>query len=407
MKTTPRFYISNNLKELLKEIIFLPFSKSKNNIKSLQKLLNSKYIIITNYGRSAFFHILRYLKSIDNRQEVLISSYNFYEVINSIVYAGLKPIFFDLKKNSLDSNYKDILAKINKKTLAIVITHLNGKNGTLNKIKKICNKKKIILIEDCAVALNYKKKEVGKSADFSFYSLNMTKNLNGVTGGIIKCKNKKNFKKLSKNMKITKFSNLNYKNYFLMFCIKILISESIYKHFFRLIRKLRENKITFLSYLYKLNYKPKIENKIPFYYLNNHPKINSRILNSNYSKFFRETDKRIENNKYYYKKLNKIKNILALIEKKNLDHLTMEFPILLKNKNKKIYSYLLENNFDLREIYYKNCNNLKIYNKFKNKNIQYAKSIEDRILCFPNHPEINHNYINELTKKIKSFFKND
>ena len=264
MKTTARFYISNNLKELLKEIIFLPFSKSKNNIKSLQKLLNSKYIIITNYGRSAFFHILRYLKSIDNRQEVLISSYNFYEVINSIVYAGLKPIFFDLKKNSLDSNYKDILAKINKKTLAIVITHLNGKNGALNKIKKICNKKKIILIEDCAVALNYKKKEVGKSADFSFYSLNMTKNLNGVTGGIIKCKNKKNFKKLSKNMKITKFSNLNYKNYFLMFCIKILISESIYKHFFRLIRKLREKKITFLSYLYKLNYNLKLKTKFLF-----------------------------------------------------------------------------------------------------------------------------------------------
>ena len=61
------------------------------------------------------------------------------------------------QKNFIDSNYRtaqidenEIIKKINKNTKAIIIVHLYGYVCNIPKVKRICDKKKIFLIEDCA-----------------------------------------------------------------------------------------------------------------------------------------------------------------------------------------------------------------------------------------------------------------
>ena len=147
MNIISRFYISNKLTELIKIItinFFLKNKLKKNQLK-LFRIFDSKNLIITNYGRGAFYQILKFIKFKENRNEVLISGYNFFEIINAVIYSGLKPVFYDLEKNSLDADYSSLKSKISKKTCAVLVTHFNGYNNSLDKIKKICSKKKNLL----------------------------------------------------------------------------------------------------------------------------------------------------------------------------------------------------------------------------------------------------------------------
>ena len=85
-----------------------------------------------------------------------------------------------------------MLKKINAKTKAIIAVHLTGISVEIDKILKICKKKNIILIEDCAHALgtSFKSKHVGNfgiAGSFSFYP---TKQLTTGEGGMVVTNNK-------------------------------------------------------------------------------------------------------------------------------------------------------------------------------------------------------------------------
>ena len=134
---------------------------------------------------------------------------------------------------------------------------------------------------------------------------------------------------------------------------------------------------------------------------------NKNYKMNNIKKFKNETEIRIKNNNLYYKSFTDIKNINSLISKNKLNHLTIEYPVVLNSKKTKInlYNYLLKEGFDLRKFYYRNCANIKIYKKFQRERLKNSQDIEDKILSFPNHPKIDEIYIKRLKSKIIFFFK--
>ena len=54
---------------------------------------------------------------------------------------GFKPVFVDIDLKTLSSSSEEILNKINKKTLAVFITHAQGFNGFTDKLIKELKKK--------------------------------------------------------------------------------------------------------------------------------------------------------------------------------------------------------------------------------------------------------------------------
>ena len=393
------FFINNSFLELLYAIIKKP-NKPKIK-KKLKKVFFSENIILTNFGRTAFFFILKFLKIREpSKKEVLVSSYNFFEIINMIIYNKLIPVFYDLDKHSLNLNIKDVKKKINKNTLCIVITHFNGFDTNTFKIKKLANKKKIKLIEDCAISLNTNlNSPISKSGDFSFYSLNFTKNLSSITGGIIKT-NRSNFKKLNKIIFNSNFSIFHsFKNFLALFLLKIISNKYLY-NLFHLLLKFNERPI---RKIFDLNYKIKVENEIPKNYLNNLSDRNFNILDYSIKKLTSQNQIRIQNNLEYFKLLKKKKTINFLIPKKNLNLITLELPILFKNINikKKFLKNLKKNNLDYRKKYYSNCSELKIFKKYANYETLNSKNIERNIVCLPNHPLITSSLIKQYCELVK------
>jgi len=93
----------------------------------------------------------------------------------------------------------NILSCITRKTKAIVIIHYQGYSiDYLDKLKKICKRNKIFLIEDAAQAFGsyFKNKALGSFGDFACFSFHETKNLHSGAGGMLVVNNKRYLEKI-------------------------------------------------------------------------------------------------------------------------------------------------------------------------------------------------------------------
>lgn len=86
---------------------------------------------------------------ISNNDEVLIPAYHCSSMVEPAIYLGAKPVFFRVNKDTT-IDYDDIVSKITTTTKAIIIAHYFGFPQPIQPIRELCDKNKILLIEDCA-----------------------------------------------------------------------------------------------------------------------------------------------------------------------------------------------------------------------------------------------------------------
>lgn len=125
-------------------------------------------------GRVAEYFLLKALK-IGAGDEVIIQAFTCVAVPNSILWTGAKPVFVDID-DSLNIDPEKLAKAITPKTKAIIFQSTFGNIGQIKKIKKICEKKKIIFIEDTA----HSGKVIG---DLGFLSFGRDKAISGLYGG--------------------------------------------------------------------------------------------------------------------------------------------------------------------------------------------------------------------------------
>jgi CDP-6-deoxy-D-xylo-4-hexulose-3-dehydrase len=185
------------IKLLKKKNPILTQSQNVNKFeKSWSKWLGAKYSIFVNSGSSANLITISALKYLNNnkaRNEIIVPSLTWSSDVVSIIKSGYKPVFVDINLKNLGANEKHIFSKINKKTLAIFITHAQGFNALTEEILKVCDNKKIYLIEDVCEShgAEYKGKKVGTfglASNFSFYYAH---HMSTIEGGMVCTDNKK------------------------------------------------------------------------------------------------------------------------------------------------------------------------------------------------------------------------
>lgn len=133
-------------------------------------------------GRAALYLILASI--LKQGEEVITQAFTCLAVPNAISWAGGKPVFTDINQ-TYNIDPADLIKKITPKTKAIIIQHTFGIPADIDQVKKICQKNKILLIEDCAHALGakYEGKFVGSFGDAAIFSFNQDKVVSGISGG--------------------------------------------------------------------------------------------------------------------------------------------------------------------------------------------------------------------------------
>ena len=149
--------------------------------KRLAEFIGVKHLITVNSGSSAnlvAFSVLTSPKlgarAINKGDEVIGVAAGFPTTVNPIVQFGAIPVFVDVDRETHNINADLIEAAISPKTKAIMLAHTLGNPFNLAKVKDICNRYGLWLVEDCCDALGatYEGKPVGTWGDvgtLSFY----------------------------------------------------------------------------------------------------------------------------------------------------------------------------------------------------------------------------------------------
>ena len=165
--------------------------------KNFAERTGSKFAISVGNGTDALFLALKSM-NIGKNDEVITTPFTFIATVGSIVTAGAKPVFVDIKEDyNIDEN--KIESAITKKTKAIMPVHWAGRPCNLEKIKLIARKNNLKIIYDSchAIEARYKNKHLISYGDVCTYSMHPLKNLNiWGDGGFIITQNSKLAKKL-------------------------------------------------------------------------------------------------------------------------------------------------------------------------------------------------------------------
>ena len=149
--------------------------------KKLAAFLGVKHLITVNSGSSANLVAFNTLTSprlgeraIKKGDEVIGVAAAFPTTVNPIVQFGAVPVFVDVDMKTLNIDPDLIEAAITPKTKAIMLAHTLGNPFDLDRVKAVCEKHNLWLIEDCCDALGsrYDGKLVGTFGDIatlSFY----------------------------------------------------------------------------------------------------------------------------------------------------------------------------------------------------------------------------------------------
>lgn len=154
--------------------------------KFLETRFEVKKALLTTSCTSAL-EIATRLLNLKPGDQVIAPSFTFSSTVNPILLAGAKPVFAEIKEDTLNIDPEDIKRKITLRTRAIYVVHYAGVACEMDKIMEIADDHNLFVVEDAAHAVNakYKDRYLGTIGHLGCYSFHDTKNYVCGEGGAL------------------------------------------------------------------------------------------------------------------------------------------------------------------------------------------------------------------------------
>ncbi len=184
-------YIAPNQEKYIKEALENyhisgdgPFTKKCNLF--LEEYFNVKKALITTSCTHAL-EMSAILLNLEEGDEVIVPSFTFVSTPNSFILRGAKPVFIDIRPDTLNMDENKLEELITDNTKAIYIVHYAGVGCEMDQILKIAQKYGLAVVEDNAHGLfgKYKGKYLGTFGKFATQSFHETKNISCGEGGAL------------------------------------------------------------------------------------------------------------------------------------------------------------------------------------------------------------------------------
>ncbi|MDH4037422.1 MAG: DegT/DnrJ/EryC1/StrS family aminotransferase [Candidatus Krumholzibacteria bacterium] len=136
---------------------------------------------------TAALHLAMLASGVGEGDEVITTPLTFCASVNAIIHTGATPVLADVDPRSMNIDPAHIEEKITPRTKAIMPVHFAGRPCDMDAIMKIAEKRGLMVIEDCAHAIEarYKGKEAGLFGQFGCFSFYVTKNVITGEGGMV------------------------------------------------------------------------------------------------------------------------------------------------------------------------------------------------------------------------------
>lgn len=133
------------------------------------------------------------LADVKEGDEVIMPSYTFVSTADAFVLRGAKPVFVDIRPDTMNMDETLIEDAITPRTKAIVPVHYAGVACEMDTIMDIAKRHHLLVIEDAAQGImsTYKGQALGAIGDFGCFSFHETKNYSMGEGGALLIKDPK------------------------------------------------------------------------------------------------------------------------------------------------------------------------------------------------------------------------
>ncbi len=160
------------------------FSKQVHRL--LEQVLGVPRVLLTTSCTHAL-EMSAILLNIQAGDEVIVPSFTFVSTVNAFVLRGAKPVFVDVRPDTLNMDENKLEALITPRTRAIVPVHYAGVACEMDAIMAIAQKHNVAVVEDNAHALfgKYKGKYLGTFGVLATQSFHETKNFTCGEGGAL------------------------------------------------------------------------------------------------------------------------------------------------------------------------------------------------------------------------------
>jgi dTDP-4-amino-4,6-dideoxygalactose transaminase len=161
-----------------------PFTKKCHAF--LENELGAKKALLTTSCTHAL-EMSAILLDVQPGDEVVIPDFTFVSTVNAFVLRGAKPVFVDVRADTLNLDETKLEAAITPRTKAIVPVHYAGVGCEMDVIMEIANRRNIAVVEDNAHGLfgKYKGRNLGTIGALATQSFHETKNFTCGEGGAL------------------------------------------------------------------------------------------------------------------------------------------------------------------------------------------------------------------------------
>jgi dTDP-4-amino-4,6-dideoxygalactose transaminase len=152
----------------------------------LQEMLGVPRVLLSTNCTHAL-EMAALLLDIQPGDEVIVPSFTFVSTINAFVLRGAKPIFIDIRPDTLNMDERILEEKLTPRTRAILPVHYAGVGCEMDTIMGVANYHDIPVVEDNAHGLfgKYKGRYLGTFGDLATQSFHETKNITCGEGGAL------------------------------------------------------------------------------------------------------------------------------------------------------------------------------------------------------------------------------
>jgi len=152
----------------------------------LERLLGAPKVLLTSSCTHAL-EMAALLLNIQPGDEVIVPAFTFVSTVNAFVLRGAKPVFADIRRDTLNLDEARLAKLITAKTRAIVPVHYAGVGCEMDAIMEIANTHELPVVEDNAHGLlgKYKGRYLGGFGRLATQSFHETKNFTCGEGGAL------------------------------------------------------------------------------------------------------------------------------------------------------------------------------------------------------------------------------
>jgi len=161
-----------------------PFTKECQQV--LQSKFGAQRALLTT-SCTAALEMTALLCELKEGDEVIMPSYTFVSTANAFLLRGAKPVFVDIRRDTLNMDESLLVQAITPRTKAIVPVHYAGVACEMDTIVRVARDRGLFVIEDAAQGVNatYKQKYLGTLGDLGTYSFHESKNFACGEGGAL------------------------------------------------------------------------------------------------------------------------------------------------------------------------------------------------------------------------------